>query len=509
MKNLIKIMVVLGISLSSIKSNSQNTFQKTYGANGKGLQVIKTNNGNYAMAGSFNNDVSLLILDKYGNKIVNKTYGGSALDDGNAIAQASDGSFFILGNTFSFITNGIAAAYLLKVDVTGNLIWSKSFQGDGSCMNTSSGWSILPTDDGGCIFSGGAGAFCTGEAGLFVTRINSSGNIIWSNVYDGMIGMSMVKTSDKMYACCSWKNCGATIEDVLLFKIDSNGVQQWAKTYGGSSTEYGYSLKETSDNGFIVVGSTESFGTSGRNVYVVRTNSLGDTLWTRSLESSGKRSQGNSVELVSDGFVIVGYNSDFTNSFYFNFLTKIDMNGNVLWSKNIISTNYDQYLHSLIVSGDDGYILVGQYGNIAYVAKTDSVGNVGCNESDANMNAYFTNTIVQNFVLPQFSVVPIVNNCLTIESASVLVIDTICSSITVGTQEFNKDVISVYPNPTQNYIIVQGVRKGNFQLFDSFGKLVFQKELTDKEEKIYLNDLPNGIYLYSIGNFTGKIVLIN
>ena len=207
---------------------------------------MQTMDGNYAVVGTMNGDVSLIVVDKWGNKILSKTYGGANGDGGNAIAQTTDGQYFYLvGNTMSFITDGIVAAYLLKVDAqTGNLISSRSFQGNGTCMNTSGGWSVLSTNDGGCIFSGGSGAFCLNYAGIFVVKTDTNGNLVFSNIYGGFdgsneIGTSIEKTSDGYIICT---------DGFSLIKIDSIGNEQWVKNYWNNiDAVYGNSVKETSD----------------------------------------------------------------------------------------------------------------------------------------------------------------------------------------------------------------------------------------------------------------------
>ena len=227
--------VVLGIiTLNNIQLKSQNTFQKTYGNYGEGRQIIQTLNGNYATVGSMNGDVSLLVIDEFGNKILSKTYGGTAVEKGNGIVQTADGQYFyLIGTTFSFIVNGINAVYLLKVNATnGDLIWSKSLYGDGVYMNSSEGYSVELTENGGCIVSGKSTAFGISFAPVFVTKIDANGNILWSNLYDdpndAQTSTNIRATSDGGYVICGNGANSATSRDLLLLKIDSDGLQEWA-----------------------------------------------------------------------------------------------------------------------------------------------------------------------------------------------------------------------------------------------------------------------------------------
>ena len=179
--------------------------------------------------------------------------------------------------------------------------------------------------------------------------------------------------------------------------------------------------------GFIAVGYTQNSDQTFRNVYVVRTDSVGNTLWTKNIGSIGRQSLGYSVETGIDGFVITGYNMHCIDSTYSNFLTKIDLNGNVVWSHNIPSIDYNEWLYSVTSSDSGGYVLAGQYNGTVYIAKTDTNGNVGCNQSDAQMVSSSVSTIVTTVTLAQLAVTPIVNNCATVESGAT-VVTTICSS---------------------------------------------------------------------------------
>ena len=504
------VLVVLGyIIITQSTTEAQNTFQKTYGTNGQGNQVILLKDSNYAVVGSMNGDVYVSKFDKFGNFIWHFTYGGTSNDYGYSIDQTIDGNYFyVVGTTMSFI-NGIAAAYLLKLDAhNGNLIWSKSFQGDGTSMNGSGGASVLSTKDGGCIFSGASSAFGTISGLVFIIKIDANGNLIWSNGYgggnaDSDAGSSIRATSDGGFiVTCNGNG------DVILLKLDSIGSQQWSNSYGGSTLEYGFSVKETSDHGFIAVGYSESFATSGRSIYVIRTDSIGDTLWTKSISSpdSDKMLAGYSVDIMAGEFVIVGYNSYYAwgNSIYSNFLIKINENGNVIWSKNIQSPN-DEWLYSVAASSDGGYLLTGQYNGTIYVAKADANGNVGCNESDAGMISVSPATIVTTMTLAQMAVIPVMNNCATIINSATPV-NTLCENIT-SVEEVNMKQFSIYPNPASDYLIVVGVEKGTLKIFNSLGKLVLEKELNSKEEKINVNDLSNGMYLISIDNDLKKIII--
>jgi len=415
-----------------MQTQAQNTFQKNYGQGGDGEQIINTVYGNYEV-GQLNGDVYVSQFDNWGNIIWDYTYGGSNTEEGNSIVITHDGKFLYIGaTTYSFCVNGIDAAYVLKVDATnGNLIWSKSIYGDGTNMNSSEGHSIELTSDGGCIVAGVSSAF-TASNGIFVVKFDPNGNINAFSFYYGLgpqISADIKQTADGGYIICSSGAVNTNTEgDLLLLKLNSNFTQEWAKLYGGKTIDYGFSVKETVDHGFIATGYASSFspGQSIYAVYVVRTNSMGDTLWTKTIGTADKTSGARSIDLVADDFVLTGFNDSSC------FLTKINSNGAIVWDRNIEFINTNIGLRSVAPAKDGGYFLTGQYNGTIYIAKADSTGSVGCNETDAGMTSVSVPTIVTNVVLSQVTMTPKFSTPATITSKATPIV-VICSSNSVPT----------------------------------------------------------------------------
>ncbi|MBK6914606.1 MAG: hypothetical protein IPH11_13515 [Ignavibacteriales bacterium] len=111
-----------------------------------------------------------------------------------------------------------------------------------------------------------------------------------------------------------------------MIKTDADGNILWTKTYGGSGDDYAYSIKRTDDGGFIVGGATNSFGVGGLDYYLIKTNSLGDSLWTKTIGGTNDDICWR-LETVGNGFVLAGEkNSNL-------YLVKIDLDGNYIWEK--------------------------------------------------------------------------------------------------------------------------------------------------------------------------------
>jgi len=264
------------------KGNLQWT--KTIGGekNDGGRSLIQTSDGGYAIAGyttSFGAgdcDVYVLKLDANGKLQWTKTIGGPGYEIGNSLIQTSDGGYAIAGYTRSFGAGG-ADVYVVKLDAKGNLQWTKTIGGE----NEDLGNSLIQTSDGGYAIAGYTNSFGAGDWDVYVVKLDASGNLQWTKTIGGEnadAGNSLIQTSDGGYAIAgkTSSSFGAGGYDVYVVKLDANGNLQWTKTIGGKDFEDGYSLIQTSDGGYAIAGTTTSFGAGAWDVYVVKLDKDGN-----------------------------------------------------------------------------------------------------------------------------------------------------------------------------------------------------------------------------------------
>ena len=193
--------------------------------------------------------------------------------------------------------------------------------------------SIQPTNDGGYIVAGYTTSFGAGLSDVYLMKIDSMGNKLWSRTYGGPnqdAGFSCAVMADGGFAIAGYtESFGAGSRDVYLIRTDANGDTLWTKTFGGNEDERGYSIQRTSDDGLIIAGAL--YGSSYL-AYIIRTNSAGDTLWTRLISSGRDRSSAEEICLSQDGgFAFIGLSSmvDFPRTG--SFVMKIDSLGNRQW----------------------------------------------------------------------------------------------------------------------------------------------------------------------------------
>jgi hypothetical protein len=366
---------------------------KMFGGEGEdvGYSVRQTSDGGYivvgktACAGGFcYHDIYLLKVDEYGEKEWSKTPGGAYGDIGSSVLQTSDGGYIIAGQTHSY-GSGNMDIYLVKTDFSGNETWSKTFGGannEGLLWFSYSPNQIQQTNDGGYIIIGQSESYGTDamfDTVAYLIKTNDIGNEQWSKIYRGIKyanGYSIQKTTDGGYIIIGDTSSDSLKKDVYLLKIDTFGNEHWSKTFGGNNVDTGYSVQQTTDGGYIIVGSTIPDGGSFSYIYVIKTDTLGNEEWSKTFGGSTWNA-GYSIQQTDDGgFIITGKTSTFDLC-----LIKTDSNGNEEWSR-YFSDNYKSCGYSIQQTDDGGYIIAGETLEFGrdwpdlYLIKTDENGYV-------------------------------------------------------------------------------------------------------------------------------------
>lgn len=514
------LLLLLIFAVNILNVNAQITFQKTYGGSGsdEGRSVQQTLDGGYILVGfttSFgagNFDYYLLKTNAFGDTMWTKTYGGPNWDYGFSVQQTPDSGYILTGHSDN-TSIGLYTAHIIKTNSTGDTLWTKTF--GGSSPNYASSYTVQQTTDGGYIISGDISS--SDDVGLI--KMDSLGNHLWTKSYGGPnlydVSYSMQQTSDGGFILSGFTSgFGAGYYDVYLIKTDNMGDTLWTKTYGGSSAEIGWCVQQTNDGGYIVSG-----GDSLGHAYLIKTNSTGDTLWTKDYDSG---SNAQSIKQTSDGgFIIAGTSPGWGLGNKDLYLLKTDGNGNVLWSTSFGGTGYDQG-YAVQQTTDGGYIVAGYTstfgagGSDFWLIKTDANGNNGCNLGNP---ATFVSSpaIIVGQAAPIITSLNFETNITTFIANGAATTNTQCFSLNVDEFYNTEDLFSAYPNPFTNEIKIKINSTGNYSnlkgyiiLFDVTGKEIYRQTLSDDETIVNTERISPGFYLltYINGNQSanGKLV---
>jgi len=250
-------------------------------------EVILTNDGGYALAGittSFGNgghDLWLVKTDENGDSLWSRTYGRPYNDNCGSAIQTSDGGYLLVGNT-RYEYQGQTDWWIVKTDINGDSLWSRTFGGYSNDMCQS----VLQTSDGGYVLAGETKSI-NGSDDWWLIRTDINGDSLWSRVFgnadrgDNCSFVGETFAGGYMLAGGINEPLPSREMDMWLIVTDSNGDSLWSRTYGGPGGEWAYSVQQTADGGFALAGRTNSYGSGGFDVWLLITNSIGDSIWSQ------------------------------------------------------------------------------------------------------------------------------------------------------------------------------------------------------------------------------------
>jgi len=208
-------------------------------------------------------DVWLIKTDSNGNEEWNSTFGGSSYDRGFSVQQTNDDGYIITGYTVSYDADDTGCDVLLvKTDSNGIKEWHQTFGGTGIPNKFDMGYSVQQTNDGGYIIAGDTERYFVAKSDFLLIKTDSNGNEEWSRTFGGSAadrGRSVKQTNDGGYIIAGWASSfGEGNPDFWLIKTDSSGNEDWNYTFGfgEDSGDWGYSVQQTNDGGYIIAGAT-------------------------------------------------------------------------------------------------------------------------------------------------------------------------------------------------------------------------------------------------------------
>ncbi len=261
-------------------------WDRTFGGSGEdlGFSVQQTNDDGYIIAGytSFTNGKKAWIIkiDSQGNKQLDMAT-GRADSEAASIGLTKDGGYIIAGYTPSS-GSGKEDVWLIKTNSKLHWDWLKTFGGPSRDL----GLSVQETEDGGYIIAGLTESFGAGKGDVWLIKTDPKGDKEWDRTFGGSnfdSGASVQQTRDGGYIITGYNTTttdnvrsysrlfnSANIGRVWLIKTDSKGIELWNETFGGTRNDWGNSVQETRDGGYIITGVTESYGAGKEDVWLIK-----------------------------------------------------------------------------------------------------------------------------------------------------------------------------------------------------------------------------------------------
>jgi hypothetical protein len=260
------------------------------------------------------------------------------------------------------------------------IVWGKTYGG----KHIDSARSISQTSDGGYIAAGETFSSGSGKADAYIIKLDSKGGMIWERLFGGKEtdnATSVQQTSDGGYIVAgSTQSFGSGKADAYVIKLDSKGKKVWEKTFGGKEWDSAQAIQETSDGGYILAGSTNSFGTGKGDAYIVRLDAKGNKVWEKMFKGNDT-ARAHSIKQTPDGgYIFAGTTYSLASRSGEAYIVKLNSKGNKVWEK-MFGGKARGLANDIQQVSDGGFIVAGQISSgepdksAAYIIKLDSKGN--------------------------------------------------------------------------------------------------------------------------------------
>jgi len=429
-------------------------WQKSYGGsyNDGAGSVCPGVNGGYVIGGgvvSNDGDVSgnhggltdgwVVCVDNGGKMVWQKCLGGSGQDNISCVYKTGSG-YIAAGLTQSTdgdVTHnhGIGDAWIVSLSSTGSIIWQRTYGGTGN----DAAFSIISTNDGGYIFSGGTNSndgdvsglhsSSTGADDAWIVKLDATGNIAWQKCLGGSgedQGLCIQQTSDSGYIICgaTSSNDGDVIglhdsTDIWVVKLDTHGALQWQKCLGGSRNESSTSIHQTADGGYIIGGNSTSadggisYNHGGIDYWIIKLDAVGAIRWQKTYGGTKDDQLFSIIETSDKGYIMTGTtisdNGDVTSlhtstkNYSDEWVVRIDDTGRLKWQRCLGGSGQEQGA-AIIQVGDSEYVAAGSNtssdGDASHCYGSGDYWLVKLGETDTTTGVLVINTMTDVKVYP-------------------------------------------------------------------------------------------------------------
>ncbi len=504
-----KYFLLVLFSVAAGFANGQATFQTLIGASPDAVYVsavVPTKDGGYAAAGMHRVaaawEIFLSKFDAGGNLLWAKDMGeGTTGGTGGALIETPDSGFAIAASVNKYGPDG-ADSYFIRTDSKGNILWQKTYGGvwDDYSHN------IIQTLDSGFMLTGSSNTNLSD--GVYLVKTNAQGTMSWAKKYtpntpnEFAYGLSTLQVSDGFVITGTTSDSITASQRVLLMKTDTGGVLLWSKAVtisSGTSDQKAHCLTQTIDGGYAVVGSTDNFGAGLTDCYLLKTDSDGNLLWTKTYGGSDYDDGSFITELADGGFAITGRSSSFGAGDMDVLTIRTDPTGTPLWAKTY-GTSFYEDASSIKITSDGGFILGGYAGSYpllprGYIIKTDSAGTSNCYEVSVTPIVGSGGGVM--VALPMVTTIVGTEKMGGTNAATTLPTLDYCS-VTGQNELMGNSNLSLYPNPFSSQTTLQlafPLNHATLTVDNYLGQTVARiKNINGQTIVFNRGDLPSGLY---------------
>jgi hypothetical protein len=441
-----------------------------------------------------------------------KSYNMPLDQEGQDVLPTADGGYLIAGYTNTSILYD-CDLMIFKTDAFGNQLWTKTYGGNKPDFP----YHMLATNDGNYFLVGYSQSYGGGDLDILLQKIDPAGNQIWLKTYGGYgndYARDITATNDGNYLIVGSSNSQSTTgQNANLIKIDPAGNVIWSKTYGGSANDHGCIVKQCSDGGFIMLGQTYSYGVGNGDAWLVKTNSSGDTTWTKTFGGS-QNDEGISLTVNNDdSFTFIIRDSSNAGQDIDTRIVKTNPTGSIIWDKTYGGNKKDTP-KMIQKTSDGGYVVAaisrsfGWVNPDMWILKLTSTGDTTWTRHYGGSNNEHCYTVRELTDGSYIAVGKATSFGPTMDPILLKINSN--GTLTVGLQEFAQNSpIQLYPNPNSGNLNLDlsNFKAKKITITDILGVEIFNKEIENENLlTIKLDDQKSGVYFVKSESETQSVI---
>ena len=475
--------------------------------------VVLNTDGSYAMLGETHSSISLQPVymfltkcDDHGNILWTNKYSSAHNSYPLDLTKTYNDGYLITSSIFGSSTS-LGTINYIKTDSSGNIEWSKVFSG------FLLGKTLQCPDSGFLSICSANDSLMSVKYDFFLFKLSHDGDTVWTRRYGLLNGSQVTDDAGDVLqlmpdggCIIGGKNYHNLSSGIYLMRVDSLGNVLWSYIYKTTiAQQYAKDIVQAVDGGFIVCGKFVIDSTGIEDFFVMKIDPDGKVIWSKSYNCPGTyQPYDQKIIKCNDGYLISSMIEDLQTFSQSGALIKINVQGIVQWSRIYDPNPPDGYhMSNAAATNDNGALLVGGSNHEGYVVKTDSTGDSGCFQP---LNFFSENPVV----FDTLSVTPVISSgttvipeTFTMQSAQIIM-QNICMTSGINDKYGHTNNLSVYPNPFSTFTTIKidsinlSDKIKTLSVHDTYGREIKQVTFSGNEFVLRKDKLASGLYFIMI-----------